>query len=206
MTQLIDTLWHDEDDLPRELLDDGQPLYIPSSPDVEIVESPILHRHYRVYTYRWTLLASFSFGLAASGFCMVGFSAVSQIIAEVYDTTEFMLSLCVLVFLIMYVPSNFVVLWVLNKYGLRITLMTGAVLSIIGVWSRFLIIIFPKFGVILISTSLIAFAQPFWSNTTSKLATVWFADNERAMATALGSLALPIGCIMGFAFPPFFIF
>lgn len=40
----------------------------------------------------------------------------------------------------------------------------------------------------------------------SKLATVWFGDGERALATMVGSLAAPIGCILGMVMGPFFVF
>jgi MFS family permease len=39
----------------------------------------------------------------------------------------------------------------------------------------------------------------------SKLATKWFADDERALATTIGSLATPLGCIMGMVIGPFFV-
>ena len=39
----------------------------------------------------------------------------------------------------------------------------------------------------------------------SKLATVWFGDEERALATTIGSLATPIGCILGMVLGPFFV-
>ena len=45
----------------------------------------------------------------------------------------------------------------------------------------------------------------FFLNSSSKLATTWFGDKERGLATALGSLALPIGCIFGFAIPAIMI-
>jgi hypothetical protein len=41
----------------------------------------------------------------------------------------------------------------------------------------------------------------FFGNSSSKLATVWFGDQERALSTALGTLAMPIGCIAGFIVP-----
>lgn len=41
----------------------------------------------------------------------------------------------------------------------------------------------------------------FFGNSSSKLASVWFGDKERALSTALGSLAMPIGCIAGFVVP-----
>jgi len=37
------------------------------------------------------------------------------------------------------------------------------------------------------------------------MATVWFADNERALATAFGSLSMPLGCIMGMVIGPFYV-
>jgi hypothetical protein len=45
----------------------------------------------------------------------------------------------------------------------------------------------------------------FFINSSSKHATTWFGDKERGLATALGSLALPIGCIVGFALPALMI-
>jgi MFS family permease len=43
-------------------------------------------------------------------------------------------------------------------------------------------------------------------NGVSKLATTWFGDEERALATTIGSLATPIGCIFGMIMGPFFVF
>jgi FLVCR family feline leukemia virus subgroup C receptor-related protein len=50
-----------------------------------------------------------------------------------------------------------------------------------------------------------AFGQVFFINSSSKIATTWFGDKERSLSTALGGLALPIGCIVGFVIPAFMI-
>jgi sugar phosphate permease len=42
-------------------------------------------------------------------------------------------------------------------------------------------------------------------NGVSKLATAWFGDGERGLATALGSLTTPIGCIVGLVMGPIFV-
>ena len=39
----------------------------------------------------------------------------------------------------------------------------------------------------------------------AKIASIWFSDKERAVATTIGSLAGPIGCIVGFVMPIFFV-
>jgi sugar phosphate permease len=57
----------------------------------------------------------------------------------------------------------------------------------------------------MIGTTVAAFGQVFFINSSSKLATTWFGDKERGLATALGGLALPIGCIVGFIIPALMI-
>ena len=37
------------------------------------------------------------------------------------------------------------------------------------------------------------------------MATVWFGDSQRAIATSIGCLALPMGDILGFAITPVFV-
>lgn len=39
-----------------------------------------------------------------------------------------------------------------------------------------------------------------------KVAAIWFGDNERAKATTIGALAGPVGSVIGFMFPLFFVF
>jgi hypothetical protein len=35
---------------------------------------------------------------------------------------------------------------------------------------------------------------------------MWFVDDERLIATTIGSLSTPVGAIMGMVFGPFYIF
>jgi sugar phosphate permease len=58
--------------------------------------------------------------------------------------------------------------------------------------------IFDNFGIIFLGTIIVAFAQGFYINSSSKLASQWFGDKERALSTALGDLSMPIVCIVGF--------
>lgn len=54
-------------------------------------------------------------------------------------------------------------------------------------------------------TALLAICQPFIYVSVSKVATRWFKDNERAMATTFMSLCDPIGVMIGISLGPFFI-
>lgn len=83
--------------------------------------------------------------------------------------------------------------------------MIGAAMTLGGAWLRQLVSITGRFDVAIIGTSVAALGQVFFINSSSKLATTWFGDKERGLATALGGLALPIGCIVGFVIPAIMI-
>lgn len=42
-------------------------------------------------------------------------------------------------------------------------------------------------------------------NNPSKVASNWFGDKERGLATAIGSMALPVGMIISFILPNAFL-
>eukprot|EP00347_Sterkiella_histriomuscorum_P012556 403368114 len=160
---------------------------------------------YQLHPLRWWLQIFFTTALLSNGFIMVGFSPVSSNIAAIYNCQQIIVDLQCLLFLIMFIPANFLVIKVLDLYGLRACLLIGSVMTISGCWLRQIVTAVPNFGVVFPGTILCATAQVFFINTGSKLATNWFGDNERALATALGGLALPIGCVVGFVVPIFFM-
>ncbi|CDW80057.1 UNKNOWN [Stylonychia lemnae] len=151
--------------------------------------------------------------LISDGFLMVGFSPVASVIADAFNCEKIIVDAQCLTFLVMFVPCNFLVIYALNKHGLRFCviiisvnyqLLIGAVLSIIGCWLRLLVQISGNIYLMFPGTILCSMAQVFFLNTGSRLATVWFGDKERALATAVGGLSLPIGCVLGFIVPALF--
>ena len=55
----------------------------------------------------------------ASGFLMVGFSPIADIISSVYGCDTVVVEAMTLLFLIGFIPGNFIVIGTLDKYGLR---------------------------------------------------------------------------------------
>lgn len=100
----------------------------------------------------------------------------------------------------MYVPFNFVSVKVLSSKGLRTSITVGCILTIIGCWVRSLQI-WLDFYAVLVGTIIAAAANPFLLNTVSKVAFNWFGDKERAMATAVGSMSMPLGMLISFILP-----
>lgn len=57
-------------------------------------------------------------------------------------------------------------------------MVCGTLLTIGGSWLREMILINENFNFIFPGTIIVAFAQVFYVNNSSKLATMWFGDNE----------------------------
>jgi hypothetical protein len=88
-------------------------------------------KKYTLYPFRWLMQAFFTVSMIVSGFLMVGFSPISNTIAKIYDCSQIIVQLQTLLFLIAFIPGNFIVIWVLNKYGLRATVGDNYILLVL---------------------------------------------------------------------------
>ena len=99
--------------------------------------------------------------------------------------------------LIMYFPMNFASIWIIENLGLRQCVVFGSLIMIAGSCLRFITyfnfgsIWFWYFGHILCMS-----AQAYLKNPVTKLASNWFGDKERGMATAIGIVSGPLGILI----------
>ena len=72
---------------------------------------------------------------------MIGFSPIAPLIASLYDCSLILVDLQLLLYTILFIPANFLVIQVLNRWdNLRVCLSIGIVLLILSAWARLLII------------------------------------------------------------------
>ena len=91
-----------------------------------------------------------------------------------------------------------------NGRGIVICFKVFATLTVLGGWIKYIGCMY-SFWLVLFGQLLIAISQPFFSNAIGKIATVWFPDDQRSLATNFGSLAQPFGAIVALAIGPLFI-
>jgi MFS family permease len=144
---------------------------------------------------------TFSFAMASSSLLMIGFSPIANIISEVFNCSIIVVEAQALIFLAAFIPANFTAIHLLPKKGLRWTVLAGGTFLIVGAWLRLLVNLTGQFYVASIGSVFAAFGQTFFYNCISKLASQWFGDQERTLSTTLGSIAIPIGSIIGFVLP-----
>ena len=96
--------------------------------------------------------------------------------------------------MLLYLPANFLSVWLIDNYGLRMCIGTGSFLMFLGSLLRFMSISrnlwFWYFGHIICLSG-----GAFLKTPATKLATNWFGDKERGLATALGQVSIPIGLL-----------
>ena len=152
------------------------------------------------------MLFSFALAVAAPSYVMLTFAVFSTTCAKAYSVSDEVVSCCVIVFLAGAVFLNMFSSPALERFGMARTFKVCAVFIILGAWIRYFALAWAgNFHLLLIGQTLPAIAQPFLLNGVSKVATQWFGDNERNVATAIGGLADQVGNLLGLVLAPFFV-
>lgn len=98
-------------------------------------------------------------------------------------------------------PSNYL----MDKFGIQIPTYIASICFALGAWIRYgCTSVENGFAWILAGQTVAACGIAFVISGPSKVATVWFGDKERAIATTIGALSIPLGNIFGFVLPVFF--
>ncbi len=156
------------------------------------------------YKYRWVVLTVFCLAMMSNGFTMTCFSGFAPVVAEIYDTSEVLVGVASELFIFMYVPFNFPFVWMIDNWGVRFSVTAGSVLMVIGVWMRLIVVLEPNFYWVLLGQTFAAIAAPLLSNSSAKLATLWFKPSERGVATSLGVVFLELGLALAFKMPSWY--
>jgi len=133
----------------------------------------------------------------------ITFAAITSPAKEYYGVSDIhigMLSMCfMIVFIFISVPAS----WIIDKYGIKIGVGIGAVLT--GVFGILRSVVGTNYEWLLITQIGIAVGQPFLLNAITKLSARWFTMNERATAAGLGTLSMYLGPLVGMLLTPFLV-
>ena len=107
------------------------------------------------------------------------------------------------VYMLTFVPTNFVSLWVIEQKGLRTSIIIGTGLQLIGFWLR--LFLKESQWYLIIGQVFLGVGQPFIWNMPSKLSVIWFPKSERSTALLLANNMMTVGCILSFIATRFFV-
>lgn len=170
---------------------------------------------FTVYWFRWLILLLFVASGVSNAMVLLSWSPITDQADSYFDNIGVtFINLLNVVFQIMYLPGTLIALRISERSTLRGILISGGFLTTVGCVIRLcgsLLInnggIPPKAGyvLVLLGTSFVGLAQPFYINLPAKIASTWFAVDERDIAMTLASLSNPLGSATGSFIPALFV-
>lgn len=149
--------------------------------------------------YRWVVLAMFTAVAGVSQMLWLNFAPLLTQLQATYGVGELEVSSLLLAFPLLYVVLSMHAGTMTDRKGYKYTIALG---SIIAAAFACLRIFNGSFYVLLAAQLGIAIGQPYVINGISKLVVNWFAKDEVAMATGLGTVGMFIGMALGLGLTP----
>ena len=150
---------------------------------------------FKVYPYRWVILAVFSLVNLTVQMLWICFAPITGPAAKFYGVSELQIGFLAMAFMIVYVPLSIPISWMIDSLGYRKAVSIGAIL--LGVFGLTRGVFATYYSWVLVSTLGLAVAQPFLMNAISTVAAKWFPIQERATASGLVLVASFIGIAIG---------
>ena len=90
--------------------------------------------NFRIYRYRWVILSVFMFAVAVNQLLWITFAPITGSAAKFYMVSDLRIGLLSMVFMFVYIFVSIPASWVIDTYGIRVAVGTGAVFT--GVFGR----------------------------------------------------------------------
>jgi MFS family permease len=155
---------------------------------------------YRVYGYRWVVLAAFMLVNLAIQMLWISYSPVASQAATYYGVSTWWIGFLLMTFMIAFIPLSLPAAWVIDTRGFRLAVGFGVVMMAVFGVARGLA--GTNYTLVLLCTIGIAIGQPFLLDAWTKVPANWFAQGERATAVGLVTLASMLGIAVGMVLTP----
>jgi len=149
------------------------------------------------------MLIVFMLMVAVNQMLWITFAPITGDATIYYGVSDLQIGILSMCFMIVYIAVSIPASWIIDKYGIRVGVGTGAVFT--GVFGLIRGFAGTDYHILLIAQIGIAIGQPFILNAITKLAARWFPIEERATAAGLGTLAMYVGILAGMTLTPYLV-
>ena len=149
------------------------------------------------------MLFLFSLSTMMSAIAWICQAVLFELLIALYGTSLAAINYLSGSYMIWFAPLILPSISALDKYGLRF----GVCLGIGGTAIGMAVKCFVNYGFawVLIGQTICAIAQPCLYNAPAKVTSNWFAEEERTLATMIGTCANIFGISLGFLLPALFV-
>ena len=160
---------------------------------------------YRVYKRRFFGLVQLTLLNIIVSWGWLSFAANSTTSADFFQVPITSVNWLGTAFLLAFVAAAPATIYVLDRYGTKTAILVASVLVCIGNWIRYAGCRADqhRYGVVMFGQILIGLSQPFVLALPPRYSEQWFTASGRIAATALPSLANPLGGALAQLIDPF---
>ncbi|XP_021923884.1 uncharacterized MFS-type transporter C09D4.1 isoform X2 [Zootermopsis nevadensis] len=159
----------------------------------------------KLYKWRWVMLLIFVLYSMSNAMQWIQYSIISNIVTRFYGVDSVAVNWTSMIYMITYVPLIFPASWFLDKMGLRVSAILGALGTACGSWIKVASASPHMFTVAFVGQTLVAVSQVFILSVPPRLAAVWFGPNEVSSACSIGVFGNQLGIAIGFLLPPMMV-
>ncbi|CAK9822508.1 Uncharacterized MFS-type transporter C09D4.1 [Anthophora retusa] len=159
----------------------------------------------KVYKRRWLILMIFVLYSASNAMQWIQYSIISNIVMFYYQVSNMMVDMTSLIYMITYIPLIFPASYLLDRFGLRLAVVMGAIGTAVGSWIKVFSVNPCRFWVTLVGQTVVAVSQTFVLSVPARLAAVWFGPDQVSSACSIGVFGNQLGIAIGFLFPPMLV-
>ena len=152
-------------------------------------------KSYRVYGYRWVVLAMFMLINLTIQILWICFAPISGPAAQFYGVSDLQIGFLAMSFMVVYIPFSIPISWLIDTLGYRKAVSIGV--GMMATFGLLRALFADDYGWVLAATLGLALAQPFILNAVSTVAAKWFPIEERATASGLAIVASFLGVAIG---------
>ncbi|XP_051942327.1 feline leukemia virus subgroup C receptor-related protein 2 isoform X2 [Hippocampus zosterae] len=159
----------------------------------------------KLYKRRWVMLFIFWNYSMSNGMMWMQYGIISNIFKNFYGVDELAINWLSIIYSFTYVLLIAPVLWLLDNRGLREILLVGSAFNCIGAWIKTSTAHPDSFAVTFLGQFVCSVANLYILGVPSKLASLWFGQQEVSTACSIAVVGNQMGIAIGFLIPPILV-
>ncbi|KAG7260732.1 hypothetical protein CRUP_026889 [Coryphaenoides rupestris] len=159
----------------------------------------------KLYKRRWAMLFVFSAYSMSNAFMWLQYSIISNIFVRFYNVNAIAVDWLSMIFFLTYIPLILPVTWFLDNRGLRDVVLVGSAFNCIGAWIKTGTAHPDMFAVTFLGQFICSVGTVYILGIPSRLASLWFGQQEVSTACSIGVMGNQVGVAIGFLLPPILV-
>ncbi|XP_042244141.1 feline leukemia virus subgroup C receptor-related protein 2 isoform X1 [Thunnus albacares] len=165
--------------------------------------SPLMET--KLYKRRWVMLFLFSIYSMSNAFMWLQYGIISNIFMRFYSIDTLAIDWLSMIYFLTYIPLILPVMWLLDNRGLRDVVVVGSAFNCIGAWIKTSTADPDMFAMTFFGQFVCSVATVYILGIPSRLASLWFGQQEVSTACSIGVLGNQMGIAIGFLIPPILV-